>query len=80
MAKQPEEMTEIERRLFDMYCDLEWALAEEYEHNDAENVSKHLRDSVGKWSLWLRELGLLDQYYYSQAQLMAAGQDSWVNS
>lgn len=80
MFKEIEEMTVEERRLFDIYADLEWALAEEYELMDADNVSGHLKGAVGSWSTVLHGLGLIDDYLHGQAQKMAKGDDSWVNS
>jgi hypothetical protein len=81
MTKAIENMTELERALFDMYCDLEYALTQEYDmYDDIDTVSKHLRDAVGTWSTQLHGLGLLDTYLWGQAQKMAAGDESWVNS
>jgi hypothetical protein len=80
MAKQPEEMTELERRLFDMYCDLEYALVQEYDLMDSDNVSSHLREAVDRWSRVVWVMGLIDDYLYGQAQKMAAADESWVSS
>ena len=80
MFKEIEDMTTEERRLFDLYVDLEYALAREYELMDADSVSDHLKDAVGHWSDVLHGLGLVDDYLYGQAQKMASGDDSWPNS
>ena len=80
MFKEIENMTTEERRLFDMYADLEWALAQEYELMGADNASDHLKDAVSRWSTVIHDLGLIDDYLYSQAQKMADGDDSWPNS
>jgi len=80
MAKELKDMTEQETMLFSLYADLEYALVQEYEHMDIENISSHLRKTVGWWSSQLRDLGLLNDHDYGQAQKMADGDDSWVNS
>ena len=73
MAKQPEEMNDMERMLFDLYADLEYAIVQEYDMMDAENVSVHLKGAVKVWSTTLHELGLLGDFYHEQAQKMADG-------
>jgi hypothetical protein len=80
MTKHLKEMTEQETMLFSLYADLEYALVQEYEHMDVENISSHLRKTVGWWSSQLHDLGLLGDHDYDQAQKMADGDDSWVNS
>ena len=80
MAKELKDMTEQETMLFSLYADLEWALAQEYELMDADNVSDHLKEAVGRWSAEVWRMGLIDDYLYGQAQKMANGDDSWVNS
>lgn len=80
MFKELKDMTEQETMLFSLYADLECALTEEYELMDADNVSGHLKGAVGHWSTVLHGLGLLDDYLHGQAQKMAKGDDSWVNS
>ena len=80
MAKELKDMTEQETMLFSLYADLEYALVQEYEHMDVENISFHLRKTVGWWSSQLHDLGLLNDRDYDQAQKMAYGDDSWVNS
>jgi len=77
MFKELEDMTDQETMLYSLYTDLEYALVQEYEHMDADNVSSHLKDAVGQWSDRLHDLGLLDDHYYGQAQKMANGDDSW---
>ena len=78
MAKELKDMTEQETMLFSLYTDLEYALVQEYEHMDVDNISSHLRKTVGWWSDTLHDLGLLDDHYYDQAQKMANGDDSWL--
>ena len=80
MAKELKDMTEQETMLFSLYADLEYALVQEYEHMDVENISSHLRKTVGWWSSKLHDLGLLNDHDYDQAQKMADGDDSWLNS
>ena len=80
MTTAIEDMTEYERLLFDMYCDLEYALVLEYEHCDADNISSHLREAVDRWSRIVWVMGLIDDYLYGQAQKMAAADESWVSS
>ena len=81
MAKELKDMTEQETMLFSLYADLEYALVQEYEHiPDADGISEHLRKTVGWWSSQLHDLGLLGTYHYENAQKMADGDDSWVNS
>ncbi len=80
MFKEYDDMTVAERMLFNMYADLEYALVQEYDLMDADNVSSHLKRAVDRWSTEVHRLGLIDSYLYSQAQKMAAGDDSWVNS
>lgn len=80
MVKAIQDMTDQETMLFSLYADLEYALVQEYEHMDADNVSSHLKTAVGEWSDRLHQLGLIDYYLYSQAQKMANGDDSWLNS
>jgi hypothetical protein len=80
MTKAIEDMTVPERMLFDMYCDLEYALIQEYDMYDPENASAHLRESVDRWSTEVYRLGLIDDYLYGQAQKMAAADESWVSS
>ena len=75
-----EDMTIEQRLIFDMYCDLECALINEYEIMESDNVSEHLKESVAKWSTRVYELGLIDAYLHGQAQKMAAGDGSWINS
>ena len=81
MVKAIQDMTEQETMLFNLYVDLEYALVQEYEHMvDTDNVSEHLKSAVGEWSTKIYKLGLIDDYLYGQAQKMAHGDDSWVNS
>jgi hypothetical protein len=80
MTTAIEDMTEYERLLFDMYCDLEYALIQEYDMYDPENASAHLRKSVARWSRVVWVMGLIDDYLYGQAQKMAAADESWVSS
>jgi len=80
MTKDIKDMTGIERVVFDMYCDLEYALVLEYEHGKPENISKQLMDAVYRWSVTTHTMGLIDDDMYNQAQKMAKGDNSWVNS
>jgi hypothetical protein len=80
MTKAIEDMNPEERLLFDMYCDLEYALVQEYDLMDSDNVSSHLQEAVGRWSKVVWVMGLIDDYLYGQAQKMAAADESWVNS
>ncbi len=80
MTTAIEDMNELERMLFNMYADLEYALVQEYDLMDADNVSSHLKEAVDRWSTEVYRLGLIDSYLYGQAQKMAASDDSWVNS
>jgi len=80
MTKAIEDMNPEERLLFDMYCDLEYALVQEYDLMDSDNVSSHLREAVDRWSRVVWVMGLIDDYLYGQAQKMAAADESWVSS
>ena len=80
MTIEIEKMNKTQHTIFSMYADLEWALAQEYELMDADNVSDHLKEAVGRWSTEVWRMGLIDDYLYGQAQKMANGDDSWVNS
>ena len=73
------DMTTAQRELFDIYCDLEYALVNEYDHVPEEGISGHLKTAVGSWSQVLYNKGLLDTYLYNQAQKMASGDGSWGN-
>jgi hypothetical protein len=80
MTTAIEDMNELERMLFNMYADLEYALVQEYDLMDADNVSDHLKEAVKRWSRVVWAMGLIDDYLYGQAQKMAASDESWVNS
>ena len=80
MFKEIKDMTPHERIIFDMYCDLEYTLVLEYEHNDVENISDQLKDAVYRWSTTVHTMGLIDDYLRDQAYKMAKGDDSWINS
>jgi hypothetical protein len=80
MFKEIEDMDETERIIFDMYCDLEYALVQEYDLMDADNVSDHLKDAVKRWSKVVWVMDLIDTYLYEQAQKMADSDDSWVTT
>ena len=80
MVKAIQDMTDQETMLYSLYTDLEYALVQEYEHMDGDNVSSHLKTAVGEWSDRLHRLGLLDDYYHGQAQKMADGDGSWANN